>query len=438
METEKNTEAVAIEPRPAGLKRTPKKFLALVVIVTIILASGFGALFGFMAGAISQRVSPNIFRSTPSLSNLFGVQKTSKEIIRQQVVEEDSAVTDVVQKSSPAVVSIVISKNLSQEQNIFSPFDFPGFFGIPDPGDGSQGDATPDSGTQKQQVGGGSGFFVTSDGLVVTNRHVVDDTTADYTVVNSEGKEFSAKVLAKDPTNDIAILKVEGSGFPVMNLGDSDSLKIGQTAIAIGNSLGEFSNTVSKGIISGLQRSVTAGGGLSGAAEQLRNIIQTDAAINPGNSGGPLLDINADVIGINVAMAQGAQNIGFAIPINQVKKVVEQVKTTGKISTPYIGVRYIPVDAALQKSNDLPYNYGALVLRGQKMTDFAVIPGSPADKAGLIENDIILEVNNVKVDQHNTLAELIAKYNVGDTITLKIWEKGKEKEVQMTLAELKQ
>jgi serine protease Do len=176
-----------------------------------------------------------------------------------------------------------------------------------------------------------------------------------------------------------------------------------------------------------------------GQAEKLNNIMQTDAAINSGNSGGPLLDISGEVIGINVAVAQAAQNIGFAIPSNQIKKVVEQVKSTGKISTPYIGVRYIAVDAELQKENNLPYDYGDLILRGNKLTDFAVIPGSPADKAGLMENDIILEVEKQKIDETKgiNLSSLIAKYNVGDTITLKIWHKGEIKEVKVNLEERK-
>ncbi|MFA6383494.1 MAG: trypsin-like peptidase domain-containing protein [Parcubacteria group bacterium] len=434
METEENEEKAQTEPIETKPGKPSKKVFLLVIILVIILSSGFGAVFGFMAGGISQKIFPNIFRNTASLQGLFsGNPSTSRDIIKQQIVEEDSAVIDVVEKSSPAVVSIVISKNLSQNWGSLSPFDFPSFFGIPQSGGNGQND-----GGQEQKIGGGTGFFVSADGMVVTNKHVIEDTTADYTVVTNEGKEYPAKVLAKDPVNDIAIVKIEGNDFPTLKLGDSNSLKIGQTTIAIGNSLGEFSNTVSKGIISGLQRNLTAGGGLSGESEQLSNIIQTDAAINPGNSGGPLLDINADVIGINVAMAQGAQNIGFAIPANQVKKVVDQVKSTGKISTPYMGVRYIPIDSAIQKSNNLPYNYGALILRGQKITDFAVIPGSPADKAGIVENDILLEVNGTKIDEKNSLADLIAKYNVNDVLTLKIWDKGREKEVQVTLAELKQ
>lgn len=392
-----------------------------------IAASFFGALFGFMAGGLAQKFFPNVFKPSPA---------SNSEIIKQRVTDEDSAVIDVVVRAKPAVVSIIISKDIPKMQNFFSnPFDFPNFF---DPFGNSQdsGGNSSGNGTQKQQIGGGSGFLVSNDGLIVTNKHVVSDASADYTVITNDGKEHVAKVLAKDPINDVAVVKIEGSGYSTLNFGDSDSLKIGQTAIAIGNSLGEFSNTVSKGIISGLKRNLTAGG-RSGETERLKNIIQTDAAINPGNSGGPLLNINGDIIGINVAMAQGAQNIGFAIPSNQIKKIVDEVQKTGKISAPYLGVRYIPINKAIQQENNLPFDYGVLVVRGQKVTNLAVIPGSPADKAGLAENDIILEINGTKIDSENSLTDIIAKFNVGDTITLKIWHKGESREVRIQLAERK-
>jgi serine protease Do len=270
--------------------------------------------------------------------------------------------------------------------------------------------------------------------MIVTNKHVVSDENAKYTIIANDEKEYEAKILARDPVNDIAILKIEAVDLPTLNFGDSDSLKIGQTVIAIGNSLGEFSNTVSKGIVSGLRRSVTAGTGF-GDTERLNNIIQTDAAINPGNSGGPLLNVNGEVIGVNVAMAQGAQSIGFALPSSQIKKVVEQVKATGKIITPYLGIRYIPVTKTIQKSINLPYAYGVLIVRGNRVTDFAVIPGSPADRAGLIENDLVLEINGNKIDEKNGLLETISKFNVGEEVTLKVWHKGELKDVKVKLGE---
>jgi len=412
------------------IPRNKHNHFILLLIVAILISSIFGSIFGFMAGGIIEKIAPSLFKQFPSALS----PKKSQDIIKETVIQEDSAVIDVVEKTTPAVVSVIISKDVSRAQDLFSnPFGFPDFFGSPfgqGQGDGSDGQG----GTQKQQVGGGSGFFITSEGMIVTNRHVVEDTTADYSVLTNDGQEHNATVLARDPVNDIAGIKIDGNDYPTLNLGDSDSLKIGQTVISIGNSLGEFTNTVSRGRVSGLKRNLTASGGF-GQSEKLTNIIQTDAAINPGNSGGPLLDINGDVIGVNVAIAQGAQNIGFALPSNQIKKVIDQVKTTGKISTPYLGVRYIPIDKIIQKENSLPFDYGVLVSRGEKITDFAVIPGSPADKAGLVENDIILEINGTKIDDKNGLADQISRYNIGDSLSLKIWHKGDEKEVKVVLAE---
>jgi len=426
-ETQNITSTPEVLPENIPEEKTKKaKFVWNPAFLWIFIAASlFGALFGFLGGGLAQKYLPKFSKSQPA---------TNSEIIKQQITDEDSAVVNVVADAKPAVVSIVISKDMPKVQNFFSnPFDFPNFFDpFSSPQDGSNNSGS--GGTQKQQIGGGSGFLVSEDGLIVTNKHVVSDTTADYTVITNDGKEHVAKVLAKDPINDVAVIKIEGNGYSTLNFGDSDSLKIGQTAIAIGNSLGEFSNTVSKGIISGLKRNLTAGGG-TGETEQLKNIIQTDAAINPGNSGGPLLNISGNIIGINVAMAQGAQNIGFAIPSNQIKKIVDQVKQTGKISTPYLGLRYIPIDKTIQTENNLPFDYGVLVVRGQKVTDLAVVPGSPADKAGLVENDIVLEINGTKIDSTNGLADLIAKSNVGDTVTLKIWHKGETKEVRVQLAE---
>jgi serine protease Do len=414
--------------------KTYKKFLVAVVIITFILSSFFGALFGFMAGNLGQGKFNLSFLEKGQTQP--GVQKNNNSSQTLSFPDEESAVTASVEKASPAVVSIIVSKDIPKIQDFFSdPFGFDPFF---NPfGSGQQQQPDNQGGTEKQEIGGGSGFIVSSDGLIVTNRHVVSDQEASYTVMTNDGKKYDAKVMAIDPVSDVALLKIEAGGnLPTLDLADSGNLKIGQTVIAIGNSLGEFRNTVSKGIISGLKRNVTAGDGF-GQAEQLSEVIQTDAAINPGNSGGPLLNISGQVIGVNVAMAQGAENIGFALPINLVKKDIESVKTKGKIVQPYIGVRYIPVTAAIQKENNLPFDYGALVLRGQSITDFAVVPGSPADKAGIVENDIILEINGTKIDDTHQLSDQIAKANVGDTISLKIWHKGEEKTVQVTLEERK-
>ena len=400
-------------------------------LVAIIISSLFGAIFGFIAASAKPFAQEALSRFA---HNKSAQEKKSVNPDVQKIVVEDSAVTSVVEKATPAVVSIVVSKEVSQVRQFGFPFfDMPDLFG--DNGDDTLQDGN--SGTRKQKIGGGSGFFISEDGMIVTNKHVVDDSVADYTVITNDDKEYSARVLARDPVQDIAIIKIEGNGFPVMPLGSSESLKIGQTAIAIGNSLGEFSNTVSKGIISGLKRSLTAGSETGGMVEQLSNIIQTDAAINPGNSGGPLIDIEGNAIGVNVAVAQNAQNVGFALPIDQVKRIIEQVQKTGKITTPFLGVRYLPITKQIQQDNNLPFEYGVLVQRGSKITDFAVIPGSPADKAGIIENDIILEINGKKIDSKTQLTDLISQNAVGDTVTLKVWHKGDIKEVQAVLQERK-
>ncbi len=344
---------------------------------------------------------------------------------------EDQSLVDIIDRVSPSVVSVVATKDVPVVRQFGgSPFSL--FFQDPfQIGEGS-GD-----GTERRQVGSGTGFFVDESGLIVTNRHVVSDEDADYTVLLDGGQEYEAIVLARDPIQDIAVLRVrseEGKMFPSLEFGDSDMLRVGKTVVAIGNSLGEFSNSVSRGIVSGLGRSVTAGTGY-GDPETLSDIIQTDAAINPGNSGGPLLDLSGKVIGINVAVAQGAENIGFAIPANQVRRVVDDIRETGKISVPFLGLRYAMIDEAVQKENALPYPYGAIVVRGNLATDLAVVPGSPADKAEIVENDIVLEIDGTKIDTDHPLGNILSRYRAGDEVELRIWHKGEEKSVSVTLEE---
>ncbi|OGZ35064.1 MAG: hypothetical protein A2174_00565 [Candidatus Portnoybacteria bacterium RBG_13_41_18] len=290
------------------------------------------------------------------------------------------------------------------------------------------------NGTQEQEVGGGSGFIVNSDGLIVTNKHVVDIDGAEYTVLTNDGTKYPATVLARDPVQDIAILKINKSGLPIVKLGSSDNLEIGQTVIAIGNALGEFRNTVSVGVISGLGRTIVAStGGMD--AEQLEDVIQTDAAINPGNSGGPLLNLAGEVIGINVAVAQGAQNIAFSLPINLAIRDISQVQRQGKISYPYIGVRYVLVTPSLKTERNLSVDYGALLIKGDNVNEPAVINSSPAGIAGLKENDIILEIDSQKIDTNHSLAKIIQMRNVGDVINLKVLRDGSEKNIRVTLGE---
>ncbi|MDD2732157.1 MAG: trypsin-like peptidase domain-containing protein [Candidatus Pacebacteria bacterium] len=402
----------------------------LTSIVTLIIII---ALLGVFVVVNKDSLQENLFSFLSSGGAIEGEQYG---IISRNAVAEESRIIDIVEKSNPAVISIVITKDvpiIEQYYENFNPFGddfFNDFFG----GDGF-GFRIPqyrEKGTEKKEIGGGSGFFVSSEGFVVTNRHVVDDDKAEYTVLTNDGEKYEAKVLAKDSALDIAILKVKGNDFSYLEFGDSDLLKPGQTVIAIGNALAEFRNSVSVGVISGLSRSIVAGD-FSGRSELLEGVIQTDAAINPGNSGGPLLDIAGKVVGVNVAVQRGAENIGFALPSNTVKSIVDSVKEHGEIVRPYLGVRYIQVTESLKKKNNLSVDYGALIVRGETAEDLAIIPGSPADKAGLVENDIILEVDGVKLDNKKSLALLIRQKKVGDTITLKVLSKGNEKEVKVTL-----
>ncbi|RJQ31444.1 PDZ domain-containing protein [Candidatus Parcubacteria bacterium] len=360
-----------------------------------------------------------------------------KNILQEPIINKNvtvnynSAITDVVAFASPSVVSISVTKEIPQIQQ--SPFNDPlfrQFFG-----DEFQIYDNSGQGTQKQEIGGGSGFVVSADGLIVTNKHVVIDENAEYSVLTNDGNSYSAKILARDPVNDLAILKIDKNNLPALELGDSSNIKLGENVIAIGNALGEFRNTVSTGVISGLSRSITAGG--QGFSEQLSGVIQTDAAINPGNSGGPLLNLEGQVIGVNTAVVSGASNIGFAIPINDVKKSVESVIRYGRIVRPYLGVRYILINKQLAEDNNLPYDYGALITRGEQVTELAVIPGSPADKAGLEENDIILEVDGKKIDAENDLAKILFNHSVEEVIKLKVYHKGEEKTVEVRLGEFK-
>ena len=354
----------------------------------------------------------------------------------QPTVDYEQSVVNAVKDASPAVVSIVISQQIPVlEQCQVNPFqnlppEFQQFFGNDFPGFTGQCNTGK---TQLQEVGGGSGFIISSDGLILTNKHVVSDTGASYTVITSDGKKYSATVLARDPVQDLAVVKINAANLPTVALGDSGSVELGQTAIAIGNALGEFSNTVSVGVISGLARTVTASGGVSGGSETIQGVLQTDAAINPGNSGGPLLNLRGEVIGINTAIASNAENIGFAIPINRAKNDINSVKTTGQIQTPYLGVRYTMITPDLAQSQNLPVSQGALV-RGDS-TGPAIQPNSPAAKAGIQAEDIITQVNGTALDANHDLAGVISQYSVGTTVTLTLNRGGKEITVQVTLAQ---
>jgi len=410
------------------IKKTILKHKLLVrwtLVVVLFFLIGFGS--GIMSLSYFPDQIKSFLQETITDVPLLNKDKIIGNIYAPQVSYEQ-AVIDAVKESSPSVVSIIITKNLPvYEQQWIDPF---GGLGVP----GFEIPQYVQKGTKQQEVGGGSGFIVSEDGLILTNKHVVIDKTAEYTVFTNEGQKFSAKVLSRDPVQDLAIIKIDSSEkFKAIKLGDSSKIQIGQSSIAIGNALGEFRNTVSVGVISGLGRTISASG-QGGFSETLEDIIQTDAAINSGNSGGPLLNLKGEVIGINTAMAQGAEAIGFAIPINNAKRDIEQVSQGNKIVYPFLGVRYVLITEQIKEENKLPVDYGAWIRKGNN-GEPAVTKNSAADKAGIEAEDIILEFNGEKITPNNSMAKIITKYSAGDKITLKVLRKTDELSIEVILGE---
>ncbi len=407
--------------------------LFLVIIIAFVFGGIGGMLTGsyFFAEVKSQLAKLDIEIPEPLIIERETI--VEKEHIYLPQTTQEEAIIKAVNEVSGAVVSILITEYV--EQYYFAPFE----------------DVPLQKRIEEREVGGGSGFIISEDGMILTNKHVVLRDDVDYTVLTNDGRTFPAKVLARDLVQDLAVIKIAETSshlsprpdsqdsvieseksFPVVKFGDSDILQIGQTVIAIGNVLGEFQNSVSVGVISGLGRNITAVGG--GLVQVLEDIIQTDAAINQGNSGGPLLSLKGEVIGINTAMVVGGENIGFAVPINKAKKSIEQVKTLGKIVYPFLGVRYILINEAIQKENNLPVNYGAWVQKGSS-GEPAIFPDSVAEKVGLREGDIILEFNREKITAENTLAKIIMKYNPGNRVVLKIIRGNEERNIEVILDE---
>lgn len=396
---------------------------------TVVLSSGLSVAVMLALGWLWQDELGEWLQESSdgaALDTKVSVQDDAGTVIR-----EAAPVADMVAAVNPAVVSIVATKHVPVYERVYDEYaPFGGWFG---------GSVTVprlrESGTEEREVGGGSGFVVSEDGLIVTNRHVVRDTQANYTALFSSGESQPVQVLARDEVLDIAILQIATSTdrvWPYLQFGDSDDLRLGQTVVAIGNALAEFDNTISAGVVSGLSRSITARDRM-GSAEQLDRVIQTDAAINPGNSGGPLLNLAGEVVGVNVAASLDAQNIGFALPINVVAQVVESVQETGEIVRPFLGVRYRPVTDMMVQENDLPVAYGVIVLRGNTPEQLAVVPGSPAARAGVQEGDIIFAVGDAELDTRS-LASVLRESQVGDTVELRIWRNGAELTLSVTLA----
>ena len=396
------------------LSKSKKKNLSSKRNVFGILTAS--VLVSFLAGVVAS----DVFYSQIE-NSLAQLAMNSSQNCCSAPLTQERLVIQAVEKTSPAVVSIIITKDVPvYVRNNFSYF-FPSYH---------------QEGTEEQEIGGGTGFIISEDGVVLTNKHVVLDDDAYYTVLTLDGSEYSANVLAKDPVQDIAFLQIELKGevkaFPKVMLGDSDNIKVGQTVIAIGNALGEYQNTVSVGIVSGLGRTIEASGG--SFYEILKDVIQSDTAINKGNSGGPLLNLKGEVVGINTAIDIGGQNIAFAVPINRAKRDVQQIENEGKIVYPFLGVRYVGINDFIQKQENLSVNYGALVVKAEN-GEAAVLSGSVADEAGIIEGDIILELGGQKITSDNNLGEEIIKHSPGEEVSLKILRETEEININIILDE---
>ncbi|OHA16159.1 MAG: hypothetical protein A3G52_04915 [Candidatus Taylorbacteria bacterium RIFCSPLOWO2_12_FULL_43_20] len=361
-------------------------------------------------------------------SALSPIAEETRRAEQAYLGETESVVVDTVKHANPAVISITVRKNVPLIERYYEDEDlFGGIFGVPS-------ERYEERNFEEREIGGGSGFLISTDGYIVTNRHVVEDPNATYTVFTNDGKKHDAEIIDKDPALDIAIIKISGGNHPYLSFADSNNLEVGQSVIAIGNALGEFRNTVSTGVISGLGRTIIAGS-LGGQSEVVDQAIQTDAAINFGNSGGPLLDLSGRVVGMNVAVASGSQNVGFAIPSNNIKSAVDSVRRQGKIIRPYMGIRYVQITPEIAEENSLSSSRGAWVVSGVGPVERAVVPGGPADKSGIKEGDIILEIDGVEITSGKSLSSLVRDKNAGDVITLVVLRDGRQFTTSVKLGE---
>ena len=383
-----------------------KSFLMGLSVSVLVLFSAIG-------GAVADRVfviKPLDYLLGEGIGGFHLPEKSN--LVTQKILNEEGVVIDVADKASVGVVTVAVER----EQRIIEPIESPfGFFGF-----------GLDSGKTEvieQDIGSG---FVVEGGMVVTNKHVVSDTQASYKVIDYNDEEYVVEKIYRDPINDLAILQIAGGDkLKTLELGDSDSLKVGQFVIAIGTALGEFRHTVTTGVVSGLGRGIVAGDGFSDF-EQLDNVIQTDAAINPGNSGGPLLNSAGQVIGVNVAVSSSGENIGFALPINVVRESLENFEATGRFSRPMLGVSYRMISKDTAILNEVPE--GAYVID--------VMAGSSADEAGIKPGDIITEVDGQKVGEiKGGLANVINTKKVGDQVSVKLWREGEMREFAVILKE---
>jgi len=352
------------------------------------------------------------------------------------------SIPEIIKKTMPAVVSIIASKHLSEIEKEIPQEYFP-FLSSKIKKQREILRSLADS-RGMVEVGGGSGFVTNEGGIIVTNRHVISDPKSEYTIITSNDQKFGSEVIACDPSSDVAVLRLkitpETKGIirrlPSLKLGDSSKIELGEPILAIGNSLGLFRNTVSSGIISGLSRSIKAQINPESPLQEMRGLIQTDAAINPGNSGGPLINLEGYTIGINTAIVFGAENIGFAIPINTIKRDLNDLKKFGEIKRPLLGIRYMTIDEKIKDKLRLPVDYGSLIIEEDERTP-GIIPGSPAEKARLREKDIILEYNDEKITKNKNIQDFLENSYVGEKISLKVLREKKEFKIFLILQERK-
>lgn len=389
-------DAPAQASTPQSKQPTKNKYTQAAVLVALCGAVGFGG--GYLGANANEYSASN--SATPTIN----------EADQRTVRSESQLISAIAAKVSPSVVSVNVTSNARTGIRTY------------------------------QQQSAGTGIILNTEGYVVTNRHVVPAGATNVSVTLSDGTTLDkVSVVGRTGSNDsldIAFLKIndtEGTELTPASIGDSSKVQVGDKVVAIGNALGQFQNTVTDGILSGYGRDIQASGSDGGDPESLQNLFQTDAAINQGNSGGPLLNIDGEVIGINTAVAgEGAQNIGFAIPINDVKGLIESVLRDGKVVRPYLGVRYVPLTDDYAEQNNLPANRGAYILPAEGNAA-GVLSGSPADKAGLREKDIITKVGGQAIDDRNSLTSLIGQRAVGDDVEITILRDGKEMTVTATL-----
>jgi S1-C subfamily serine protease len=386
--------APAWSSRPPAAPQPPRVRSGLGAAPIVAIAVVAGIVAGAFSAVAVTNLMPNPVADTPASA----VDSPDANPVSDVRIDESSAVIEAVDKITPAVVTIQTSGG--------------GFLGA--------------------AAGTGSGFIFDSSGFILTNRHVVQD-ASELTVILNDGRQFPGTVYGIDTLTDLAIVTIDADDLPEAPVGTSSGLEPGQLAIAIGNPLG-YENTVTTGVVSGLGRQIRASDARQTSAEQLNNLIQTDAAINPGNSGGPLINSAGQVIGVNTAVSTDAQGLGFAIPIDVARPIMEQALNGDELVRPYIGVRYMPVTPAIAEDQDLPVDYGALVSSGSDQP--AVIPGSPAEDAGLQAGDVIVAVNGEQLTIDTDLSMLIVGHDPGDTITLRVLRGNSAQEIEVTLGEL--